>query len=362
MKRAPGCPRLAFRLTLALMMLWAGCGEDGVGVEVGGKVSHDVAEVGDAGTESADPVVARVDGESVRRSEIERRAGWRLYRAQLDVHLALERETERWIEERLLERAARADGVDVDSLLEEAAADVEPVRDADVTRYLEAHPSEVSIEMARPRIRHYLEQRRAIDRRLALLAGLREAAEVEILLTLPPRPRSELDTRDAPTRGPAAASIEIVHFADLSREDSARSARQLARLERELPGEIRVVHRSLPVERDELGLLTAQLAAAAQRTGSFWALHDRLVAAGGVRRRVELESIARALELGDLLSGLADDDDSLRRVRRELGHARDAGVTRAPTLFVNGRYFMGLDGYEALRALVEEELGVDRRR
>ncbi len=330
--------------TVLLTLLLVGCGND----------------LGDVGTEDEDPIVARIDGESVRRSEIERRAGWRLHRARLDVYLALERETERWVEERLLERAAREAGTDVESLLEEAAADIEPVRETDVDRYLEAHPSEVSIEMARPRIRHYLEQRRSIERKLALLAGLREAAEVEILLTPPPRPRSELDLRDAPARGPADAPIVIVHFADLSREDSARSARQLARLERELPEKVRVVHRSLPVERDELGLLTAQLAAAAPRLELFWPLHDRLVAAGGVRERAELESIARAVGLDDLLPGLAGDDDSLRRVRRDLERARDAGATRAPTLFVNGRYLMGLGGYEALRALVEEELGAGR--
>jgi hypothetical protein len=46
-----------------------GCGEGG----------SDVAK------ESEDPILARVGGEAVRRSEIERRAGWRLHRARLDV-------------------------------------------------------------------------------------------------------------------------------------------------------------------------------------------------------------------------------------------------------------------------------------
>lgn len=332
--------------SLLLVLLLAGCGE----VEA------------DAEGENEDPVVARIDGRPVRLSEIERRAGWRLHRARLDVYLVLERETDRFIEEQLLERAARASGVDVESLLQEASAEAEPVLDTDVDRYLEAHPSDVAIEMARPRIRHYLEQTRRIERKLALLASLREQAEVEILLTPPPRPRSELDLRDAPTRGPENAAIVIVHFADLRSEDSARSARHLARLDRELPGQILVVHRNLPVERDELGLLTAQLAVAAERSGKFWALHDRLAASGGVERRAELEAVARSLDLGDQIPELAGDGESLRKVRRDLEHAQDAGVRRAPTLFVNGRYFMGLDGYEALHALVEEELDAVPRR
>lgn len=306
--------------------------------------------------ESEDPIVARVAGETLRLSEVERRAGWRLHRARLDVHFLLERETDRLIEERLLERTARERGTDVESLLRETVADVGAVSEAEVDRYLEEHPTDVSIETARPRIRLYLEETRRIERRLTFVAALRDAADVEILLTPPPRPRIVLELRDAPSRGPDDAPISIVHFADLSRSDTARSASDLARLEREFPGKIRAVHRNLPVDRDELGLRTAQLAAAAEVAGSFWSLHDRLVASGGVQSPAELEAIARAVDLEDRLAGLNEDGDSLLRVRRDVELADQAGVRRAPTLFVNGRYVSGLDGYEALRELLQEEL------
>lgn len=304
----------------------------------------------------ADPVVARIDGEPVLLSEIERRAAWRLHRARLDVHLVLERETEQLIEEWLLERAASERGIDADSLLRDSEAGAATVSESDVDRYLAEHPADVPDAQARPRIRHYLEETRRIERRLAFVASLRAAADVEILLEAPPRPRSVLDLRGAPSRGAKGAPATIVHFADLSAADSARSAHHLATLEREHPGSIRILHRSLPVERDELGLRTAQLAAAAQARGLFWALHDQLVAAGGVDRQADLDTIARAVDLEDLLPTLAGDRESLLRVKQDLDHARNAGVRRAPTLFVNGRYFMGLDGYDALRELVLEEL------
>lgn len=334
-------PRHSVQIALFVALLLLGCGK-----EEGAR---------------QDPIVARIDGEAVRLSEVEQRAGWRLHRARLDVYLVLERETERWIEERILERAARERDLDVESLLGRIEAEAEPVTDADVDRYLERNPSDVAVAHARPRVRHYLEQTRKIERRLDFLATLRESADIEMRLDPPTPPRSDLDLRGAPSRGAEDAPIRIVQFADLSREDSARSARQLARLAHELPGQIRILHRSLPVERDEVGLLTAQLASVAQRRGSFWALHDRLVATGGVEQEGDLKAIARELDLGDLLPGLAADRDSLLQVRRDLEYARDLGVRRAPTLFVNGRYFMGLGGDEALRALVQEELEAKSR-
>ena len=89
---------------------------------------------------------------------------------------------------------------------------------------------------------------------------------------------------------------------------------------------------------------------------TFWRLHDRLVTEGGAPDRTKLAEHASAIGLGDRFERLAGDPESLRRVRRDLERAREAGVRRAPTLFVNGRYLSGLDGYEALRALVRDEL------
>lgn len=307
-------------------------------------------------------VIARIDGEPILLSEVEGRAAWRLHRARLDVYMILERETEKLIDERILDRAARASGLDADLLLKKAEAEAPAVTDADVDRYLELHPADVPIAQARTRIRHYLGETRRIERRLAFLETLRAAAEIEIALAPPERPRSQLDSQGAPARGAETAQVEIVHFADLSAADSARSARTLAALQREFPEAIRILHRSLPRERDELGLRTAQFAAAAQADGIFWEVHDRLAQAGGVRQAAQLESIANALDRADLLASLANDRDSLLRVKQDLDHARDAGVERAPTLFVNGRYFMGLDGEAALRKLVLEELGAQSAR
>ena len=305
---------------------------------------------------ASDTLVARINGEPIRLEEIERSAGWRLHRARLDVHRILESETDRQLEERLLERHASPRGIEVAPLIEEVVAHVQPVTDQEVEQYFIDHPSDIAIDAARPRIRHYLEERRRIERRLALVERLRAEAEVETYLQAPTRPRIELDLKGAPARGEVDAPIVIVQFADLSRDESLQSARDLSQLERAFPGRIRLLHRSLPRERDEIGLLTAQLAAAADQQNLFWALRDQLTLSSGVRNRAELEAIATAIDLNLPLASLAGETETLSRVQHDLKAAHRAGVRRAPTLFVNGRYFMGLEGYPALRELVVQEL------
>ena len=310
--------------------------------------------------EVRDPVVARLDGEAIHRSELEARAAQRLYRAELGIHILLTNETERLIEERLLERAARARGLDPERLLQEIENAAKPVSDADVDAYLAEHPGDAPTSTARPRIQHYLEETRRLERRHAFLAELRDAAQIEILIDPPLKPRGVLDLRDAPSRGAADAEVTVVHFADLKTADGAQVARDLAALAEELSGRVRVVYRHHPAERDELGLRTAQLAAAAERRDSFWSLHDRLAAAGGIRQGAELEAMAHAVGMGEVYATLDGDRESLRRVQQDLARARQVDVRRAPTLFVNGRYLMGLYGKQALRDLIFEELAAAR--
>jgi len=346
--------RLASLVPLTLLFVANGCQDEP-------NSTASTAKTATAGHGIAAPLAARIDGEPIPLEEIERSAGWRLHRARLDVHLILERETERLIDERLLEQHASERGIAVAALLEEVASDVAPVTDPEIDQYLAEHPTDASIDAARPRIRHYLEERRRIERRLALIDRLRDEAQIETYLEAPTRPRIELDLDGAPTRGQSDAPITVVQFADLSRDESARSTRELSQLERAFPGRLRIVHRSLPRERDEIGLLTAQLAAAAAQQDRFWALRDQLTQTSGVRERTELEAIATSLNIDVSVSHLGGDRKTLSAVQRDLKVAHRAGVRRAPTLFVNGRYFMGLDGYEALRALVLEELDdVDR--
>lgn len=299
--------------------------------------------------------IARLDGEPISLEDVQAEIAFQIYRRQVDIYSLLKRATEELVEQRLLAREASRRGLTVEELLRtETASDATPVRDEEIDAYIAEHADAAAQPNARERIRYYLNETRKIDRRLQMLADLRKHANFEFLLRPPQQPRVHLSVEGAPARGPAGAPVTLVHFATFSSPRSARSFGYIERLREEFPGKLRWIHRHFPNERDEVGLMAAQLATQAHRKGRFWPLHDRLFALEGRLSPRDLERIASEFDLRPVAPG---DTVDLDGVKRDIDAGVHAGITNEPVLFVNGRYFSGTFPYENLRTLVEEELG-----
>jgi protein-disulfide isomerase len=99
----------------------------------------------------------------------------------------------------------------------------------------------------------------------------------------------------APVDGPADAPITVVVWSDYACGYCNRVQGTLARLELLYPGQIRWVHRTLPL--DENYTLAAEVALAAAAQGRFRPMHERLFALRGRVTRAEAELVARQLGL-----------------------------------------------------------------
>jgi hypothetical protein len=298
-----------------------------------------------------DPVIARLDGAPIRRSEVSAPAAFRLYRSEVQAYGVLEEEALRLADERALAEAARRAGATPEALLAQVESEAPPVADAEVERWL-ALRGQRDDDATRARVRLYLEERARIERRLAYLAELRAAAGYEWLLPKPALPRARIDAAHAPARGPASAPVTVVHFASFASRESAHTAEALARLAAERPDELRWLHVNFAPGDDAAARRAARLGFAAQDAGRFWQLHDALFA-----REARLDDAvlaAAAREAG--IDGAQLDEAALeRRVDADFALAKRAGALREPTVFVNGRYWSGRGGAAGLRRLVEEE-------
>jgi len=306
----------------------------------------------------ADEPLARLGDEVITRDDVAPDIAFRIYRLRVDIHSLLKGETERLVEERLLEREAARRGTTPEALVEQTQAEAEPVDAADVDAWLAEHPGEGRgpAEQVRERLRHFLGERRRIEKRLALLERLREEADYAWLLSPPEPPRVRLETAGAPARGPDDAPVVVVHFASFGSPASARSARKLERLREAFPGRIRFVHRNFLRPRDEGGLQAAQLGVLAGERDAFWTFHDAVFSGEGP---LDAEALAAAAHRAGLPEdALADADLGrlLERVKADQDAGRRVGVPREPTLFVNGRYLSGFASYEDLSAVVRDEL------
>lgn len=159
----------------------------------------------------------------------------------------------------------------------------------------------------------------------------------------------------APVTGPADAPVTIVAWSDYACGYCNRVQATLDRLNRMYPGQLRWVHRTLPL--DEENTLAAEAALAAEAQGRFLPMNDRLYALFGRVDRATVELIARELGL-DMVRFRADLDSHAFRasVMADQADARTLGVLGTPTFFVNGRAVYGNQPLKAFVDLVDQEL------
>jgi protein-disulfide isomerase len=155
--------------------------------------------------------------------------------------------------------------------------------------------------------------------------------------------------------GPADAPITVVVWSDYACGYCNRVQGTLDHLSRLYPGQIRWVHRTLPLDEDYTLAAEASLAAAAQ--GKFRPMHSRLFALRGHVSRAEAELVARQLGL-DMIRFRADLDAGTYRneVRADSSDAEKLGITGTPTFFINGRPVHGNQPLKVFVETVDQEL------
>lgn len=159
----------------------------------------------------------------------------------------------------------------------------------------------------------------------------------------------------AHAEGPATAPITIVSWSDHTCGFCYRVQHTLDGLARLYPGQLRFVHRWMPLDDDNTLAAEAVLAAAAQ--GRFRPMSERIYAVGGRLDRTGIELIARELGL-DMVRFRADLDTNKHRPQIA-ADAKDAvalGITGTPAFFINGRAMPGNRSLRAFAQVVDEEL------
>ncbi|MFT3698396.1 MAG: thioredoxin domain-containing protein [Kofleriaceae bacterium] len=159
-----------------------------------------------------------------------------------------------------------------------------------------------------------------------------------------------------PAEGPADALLTVVDWSDYACGYCNRAQETLDRLDRLYPGQIRWVHRILPLDDDNTVAAEATLAAAAQ--GRFRPMHDRLYAVRGHVDRAAVEMIAQELGLDMIAFRAALDAGTYRaQVIEDVRDAESIGVTGTPTFFINGHVVHGAAPLSVFAAVADEELG-----
>jgi protein-disulfide isomerase len=166
-----------------------------------------------------------------------------------------------------------------------------------------------------------------------------------------------------PVRGNPHAKVEIVEFSDFQCPFCKRVQPTLSELEKEFPGQVKLVYRHLPLpfhQHAALAAEAAQEAFAQKGSAGFWAFHDALFDAQAQPEgltRPGLEDIARkvGLDLPKLKAAL-DSRKHEKKVKADADIASQAGINGTPGFVINGYFLAGAQPSAAFKKLIKRAL------
>ena len=165
-------------------------------------------------------------------------------------------------------------------------------------------------------------------------------------------------TEGRPARGPERAKVTVVEFVDFECPFCGRFARDtLPRIEREYGSKVRYVSRHFPLPSHSHAQGAAVAAECAHEQGRYWQYHEVLFDNQDSLDERGLREHARHAGLDERrFQTCLKSEEATKRVERDAGEGRAAGVTGTPTFFINGRPLRGAVSYEEMKGRLDDAL------
>jgi len=156
------------------------------------------------------------------------------------------------------------------------------------------------------------------------------------------RKQYEFDLSKTPHKGNPEASVQIVEFADFQCPFCKDAAKIMDSAYTKYGDDIVVYYRHFPLSAHPEADVAARAAVAAQMQDKFWPMHDLLFKYQKQLSPQKIKQFARQIGVNyskfekDMVSA-----EAVRRVREDKQAGEEAQITGTPSIFINGRRYMG---------------------
>ena len=302
-----------------------------------------------------DTILAEVDGVKLTQADLDRGHPTILFQARNALYAAYRKATDQLVDDYVLERQAKKEGLTVDQLLEKHVnAKLPKDPSEEVLRvYYEGVDTQEPYETVRGQIIQALRERRLAKAKAAYITSLRSDARV--IMRVGP-PRAEISLKDVPLRGRPDAPITIVEFADYECPYCQNVQPEVNKVLAQFKDKVAFAFKDMPLPMHRNAEKAAEAAHCAGVQGKYWEYHDLLFSSKQVTL-ADLKNHARALKLDtNAFDQCLDSGSQAARIKSMFIEAQNYSLSGTPAFFINGRFFSGGMDYDTFRRIIEEEL------
>ena len=161
------------------------------------------------------------------------------------------------------------------------------------------------------------------------------------------------DLKNSPFRGNKDAKVVLVEFADFQCPHCKEAASIMKDLSDKMGDKIAFYYKNFPLG-SPLSVPAATAALAAHKQGKFWPMHDLLFQDQRTLSEEKIESLAQGIGLNmkKFKSDLRN-PEIVAQVNLERKEGEDAGLSGTPTLYINGRLYLGEKSVEEISKAID---------
>ena len=166
----------------------------------------------------------------------------------------------------------------------------------------------------------------------------------------------EINTGDAPAKGPGNAPVVLTVFSDFQCPYCARLGPELDQVLKKHPESIKIVFKNFPLKSHKFAKEAAAAALAAERQGKFWEFHDKLFKHYRQINEKKILEIARELGLNEAqFEKDRHDPVIIGKMNGDYEEGQKIEVRGIPALFMNGRPIKNRD-LRNIDKIIQKEL------
>lgn len=306
-------------------------------------------------TPDSGTVLAEVDGTKLTLESYEQKHPASLFNARNAYYDAHRKVAQQFVDDYLLERQAKKEGVTVEQLLQRHVNSTiaKDPSDEVLRVYYEGVETTEPFETVRAQIIEALRERRLARAKKVYMQSLR--SEAKIAINIGP-PRAHLNLNNVPVLGAATAPVMLVEYADYECPYCIQMKPTVDKLLSEYKGKLAFAYKDVPLPMHANAQKAAEASHCAEVQGKYWEYHDLLFSSSQLALP-QLKEHARKLNLnGAAFDKCLDSGEQAQKVKAQSTEGQDLALQGTPSFFINGRAIGGSQSYDSIRKIVEEEL------
>ncbi len=167
----------------------------------------------------------------------------------------------------------------------------------------------------------------------------------------------EFKLEDTPVRGNPDAKVVLVEFADFQCPHCRMVVPIMQDVSKKYGDKIAFYYKHFPLPSHPQAQIAGQAAEAAHRQGKFWEMHDLIFENQEALSKAKLRGFAQQIGLNmDKFNKDFDSPDVAAHVVKQRAEGEAAQIDGTPSLFINGKRYMGEKDVDAISKEIDKML------